>query len=619
MTGNDPIKVLLVDDSDLVAQMVGEAFASAGICVVRGCNGAESVEMAYREIPDVIVMDAEMPLMQGYLASRLLKNQRGVRAIPVIMHTSLAEDKDKYWAMASGADYFVEKDFDRIDTLVEQVRSLARRVPLDRALIAEDAALICRDRVFEMLGSVLDQQLFNSTIQNSLGKIGRSMTSLKETARQIMALLPKVCEVHLGVLLIQYDRKAYAFVLPSPGVSADGIHEFISVCLGDFYNHFANLNLATIEKTVFDPQDSRPFGETKADPGPIGSYSVYELFGKGDSIIGTLHLGNFGNNYFSERITSNIQLFAHNAGIVLDNSIVYNQAYEMHQKIRSAFSKYVPREIIDELVEDHQRGKQTVGEKRVVTVLFSDMRDFTTISENNTAEAVVEFLNRYFDAMVTIIKKHGGTIDKFIGDAILAVFGAPTSYTDNTPRAVNAAKEMIAALESISVGDLMMPAGGLRIGIGIHEGETILGNIGSQEKAEYTVIGDTVNLASRLEGLTKYYGERILISDEVARHLDRSFAFREIDMVKVKGKDTRTRLFGMVPPEYVLDPAFLDNYGKGLAMYRMGNWSTAIGYLDKALGLHPDDRSSAILRDRCAAYRENPPDDWDGAHPMTFK
>lgn len=616
MAENGAIKVLVVDDSDLVAQVIGEAFEAAGMTVARGRNGAEGVELAYRESPDVIVMDAEMPIMQGYLASRLLKNQRGVRDIPIVMHTSLAEDRDKYWAMTSGADDFVEKDFDRIDFLVERVRALSAGASIDRQTIAEDATRVSRDRIFEMLGLVIDQQLFNSTVHNGLAKIGRSMTSLSDTARDIMALLPKVCEVHLAVLLLKYDRKAFAFVLPSRELSEEGIREFVGISLDDFRVHFRDIDLGPASETRFEPLDAGGSGSAAR---AISSYSMFELYGRGDAMIGSLHLGNCGNDYFSERITSNVELFAHNAEMVLDNSIAYNQAAEMQKKVRSAFSKYVPREVIDELVEDHQSGKRTVGEKRVVTVLFSDIRNFTTISENNSAEGVVEFLNRYFNVMVGIVKKHGGTIDKFIGDALLAVFGAPTSYTDNTPRAVRAAREMIAARASVPVSDLVMPSGGLSFGIGIHEGETIVGNIGSREKAEYTVIGDTVNLASRLEGLTKYYQESVLVSETVASRLGDAADLREIDTVRVKGKETETRLFAIMPADLASDRAFLDSYGKGLAMYRMGNWATAIGYFRKALELQPDDNCSRILLDRSEEFQRNAPEDWDGSLAIDFK
>jgi class 3 adenylate cyclase/CheY-like chemotaxis protein len=618
MEANFRKKVLLVDDSDLVAMMVSEAFENAGLTVVRGKNGAEGIELAYSEIPDVIVLDVEMPLMQGYIASRLLKNQRGVRDIPIIMHTSLSEDKDKYWAMASGANEFVSKDFDNMDRLVNKVLSLAESSEPDSAVIREDAARMSRDRVFEMLGSVLDQQLFQSSITNSIGKIGRSMTSLSETSRQLLDLLGRVCDTHIAVLIVRYNRDAMAYELPVSGLDAKDENDFFSICLGDFYEKFPATDISGIQKTVF-PAENPADTVSAAQGKKISSYVSFTLFGRGDTAIGTLHVGNRTNEYFSERITSNIEMFVRNAGSVLDNSILYNQTCEMQQKIRSAFSKYVPREIIDDLIDDHQKGELAVGEKRVVTVLFCDMRKFTTISENNSAENVVLFLNRYFNVMVSIIKKHGGTIDKFIGDAILAMFGAPTSYEDNTPRAVRAAREMIDALPGIELNGLVLPPSGLRIGIGIHEGNAIVGNIGSQEKTEYTVIGDTVNLASRLEGLTKYYQEPVLVSETVMEHLNGEFKLREIDSVRVKGKEDGTKLFGFLAPDHAADEEFLDYYAKGLAMYRMGNWSTALGYLEKALARQPGDRCAGLLLERCRRYQVNPPDDWDGTESMDFK
>ena len=206
----DKKKILIVDDSDLVAGMLTEHLADSGFTVLREANGVDGIIAAYREIPDVIVMDVEMPVLQGYQASRLLKARRGVRDIPIIMHTSLSEDRDQFWARSSGADAFISKDFDNLEPLVEKARALAKHGPYQSAVIAEDAARIDRDSVTEMLGTVIDQQLFQSTILNELSGAGSCIESVRDTAEQVLFLMDKVCESHVAAVLLDCNRECLA-------------------------------------------------------------------------------------------------------------------------------------------------------------------------------------------------------------------------------------------------------------------------------------------------------------------------------------------------------------------------------------------------------------------------
>jgi class 3 adenylate cyclase len=291
----------------------------------------------------------------------------------------------------------------------------------------------------------------------------------------------------------------------------------------------------------------------------------------------------------------------------------------MEREIRSVFSKFVPPEIINDLVARKGSSSTLAGEKRRVAVLFSDIRGFTTLSEENPPEAVVSFLNRYLEAMCEIIYEQGGMPDKFIGDAILAVFGATSSWPDNALRAVRSARAMIQAVGSLDTSGLVLPSGGLRIGIGIHSGDAIVGNIGSSTKIEFTVIGDTVNLASRLEGLTKYYHRPILASQEVLEEVrateDRPGAlpFRELEEVIVKGKGTPTLIHLVEEDEgSALSPENADLYKKALSMYRMKNWKLAEDFFARILETQPTDEISTMFRERCAAFlRDAPPEDWD--------
>ncbi|MFC1670646.1 adenylate/guanylate cyclase domain-containing protein [Spirochaetota bacterium] len=615
----DSIKILLVDDSELVSGMLTQFFESSGYTIVRAKNGVEGIEMVYSEVPDIIILDVDMPLLQGYQVSRLLKQRRGVKDIPILMHTSHSEDRDRYWAVASGADAFITKDFDNLDMLLEMVKKFSGRGKIDVQQITEDAKSISREKIFEMVGTIFDRQLFHSTILNMLGDVGRSIGSLDETISKILNLLKKVCHSHVTVLLLKGSIYPSAYIMPEKNIFKNDVEEFIKVCYNDFNKNFPELNLMKTKKFMIGIEGRDDFENIRHDNKKISSYAAFDLKGNGGAIIGSLHIGNITNNYFSDFISGNIEVFSGGAGIILENSILLNEITGMENKIRTVLSKFVPKDIIDNLVERKSDVDFMTGEKREVAILFSDIRSFTTISENNSAENVVSFLNNLFNVMGKIIEKHGGIIDKFIGDAILAIFGAPKSYDDNSLRAVKAAVEMTKALKEVNIDELELPGGGVNIGIGIHEGNAIVGNIGFSDKFDYTVIGDTVNLASRLEGLTKHYHQHIIVSDSLKDKVEKHVMLREVDNVKVKGKSESTSIYAVELEEEKFDRQFMENYNKGLQLYKMGNFSTAIEYFNKSLVSIPDDFTCAMFIERCERFIKESPENWDGAISLDFK
>ncbi len=613
--------ILLVDDSDLVANILIEYLKEAGFDLHRASNGIEGIEMTYRIIPDIIIMDVEMPLMQGYLASRLLKSRRGVKEIPIIMHTSLSEDRDEYWAFSSGADAFITKDFDNLNPLLERIRELIDHPPLNREQITEDAAGISRDNIFEIMSLHIDQQLFQTTLLNELSEVSRCIGSLELSLESIFSLISKVCQHNVAVIILNSNRKVLVFARPSRDIYAADLEDFLRICLSDFYQNFPEASGKKLEKTIFGITNRDDFQKIRSDMGKISSYACVPLEGSCTSTIGTLHCGNLINNYFSDLILNHMKVFSRGAGTIIENAMLMKQITEMEQSIRGVFSKFVPPEIIDDLVGRSQSSTLLAGEKRNVAVLFSDIRFFTQISENNRAEDVVQFLNQYFNTMGTIIQKHGGTIDKFIGDAILAVFGAPKSYEDNADRAARAALEMLQALDQVPCDNLRLPDSGLDIGIGIHQGEVIVGNIGSKDKFDYTVIGDTVNLASRLESLTKFYRAHIIVSEEVKNSLSDHVIPREIDRVRVKGKEQATTIFLLIfDKKSIFTDDILRNYNKALSMYKIKNWETAMEYFLKVQLSLPEDHITKIYIDRCREKIKNrPPEEWDGTWDPDFK
>lgn len=211
-------------------------------------------------------------------------------------------------------------------------------------------------------------------------------------------------------------------------------------------------------------------------------------------------------------------------------------------QLQSTFGRYVSPQILDYLLA-HPEKVELGGERRDLTILFSDIRGFTTISEASEPEEVVEMLNEYLTSMVDILLRHDGTLDKFIGDAVMGFWNAPAEVENHPTRAVACAVEMIE--ETARLRERWENEGkpALRIGIGVHTGEAVVGNIGSERVFGYTVIGDTVNLASRLEGKNKEYGTEIIISESTLERLEGSFDVTYLDEVKVKGKENAVRIF----------------------------------------------------------------------------
>ncbi|MCR4714149.1 MAG: response regulator [Treponemataceae bacterium] len=352
----------------------------------------------------------------------------------------------------------------------------------------------------------------------------------------------------------------------------------------------------------------------------LKSYYDFVLCAENENeFVGTLHLASSKKKLFTYKVQSSIEYILPPLAHMLQQSVRYSAVTLMESKLRSAFLKFVPPQVIDDMLSSNTNRQQTNNnEKRNVVILMSDIRNFTSISEVNTPEDVVNFLNTYFTAMVNIVKKYGGTVDKFMGDALMVLFGAPISYMDNAKRAVCAAIEMYSQLKQIQYGQLKFPEGTkLDIGIGIHYGDVIVGNIGSEDKTDYTVIGDTVNLASRLEGLTKLYGAKILISQTVKNELDSSVNFMLLDSVKVMGKKESVQIYRV--DEKPLPEEYIQIYEKGFKAYSEGTFSLAVPYFEKALTIMPEDRAARLMLDRCANFAVNKPETWDGAIALTSK
>lgn len=288
------------------------------------------------------------------------------------------------------------------------------------------------------------------------------------------------------------------------------------------------------------------------------------------------------------------------------------------QKIRNIFQRYVPKEVIDTFFQNPE--SMLVGENRVLAILFSDIRGFTTISERMKPEEVVASLNAYFGLMVDLITTRRGIVDKYIGDAIMAFYGAPVRHGDDAWQAVESAFDMLEGLVRFNAGQRGHGRPEFRIGIGINYGLVTVGNIGSEKKMDYTVIGDMVNLAQRLEELTKFYKEPLVFSGSVHRAVRERAPCRRLDRVAVRGKSQAVELW---TARRGLEGAERDAWSlheEGFGLYLKRDFPAAAARFSEVQRLARDDEPSRILLERCKRLERNPPpENWTGAVAISAK
>ena len=291
------------------------------------------------------------------------------------------------------------------------------------------------------------------------------------------------------------------------------------------------------------------------------------------------------------------------------------------KKIRGAFQYYLTASVINELLKDPTKLKLG-GDKKDLTVMFSDIRGFTTISEKLTPEELVHLLNEYLTAMTDIVFKYEGLLDKYIGDAIMAVFGAPVDQPDHAMRSCRTALEMMATLKGLQQKWAAEGRPFVDIGVGINSGDMVVGNMGSNMRFDYTVMGDNVNLSSRLEGINKEYGTHIVISEYTYGVVKEEMFCRELDAVRVKGKKLPVKIYELIceRKDAAEHEEYIGRFHAGLAHYKAARWDEGIAAFKSVLEIRPDDPPAKLYIQRCQDLKENPPEgEGDGVFTMTRK
>jgi class 3 adenylate cyclase len=284
-------------------------------------------------------------------------------------------------------------------------------------------------------------------------------------------------------------------------------------------------------------------------------------------------------------------------------------------QIHGLFKRYLNPQVVDELIRNPEKAAPG-GERRELTVLFSDLVGFTSMSEEMSPEALVDVLNGYFERATEVLGQNGATLDKFIGDAIMCFWNAPLPQEDHAARACLTALRLVAVVEQLAPELEARGVARLHCRIGLNTGPGVVGNIGSRAAQDYTVIGDTVNLASRLEGAAKVYGTRILASEETVLAARGTVLARELDLLRVKGRQLPVRVYELVDVAGAPPPAHLARFAEGLALYRARRFTEALEHFRAS----PGDPPSRVFAARCEALSLQPPlADWDGVFSLDTK
>lgn len=297
---------------------------------------------------------------------------------------------------------------------------------------------------------------------------------------------------------------------------------------------------------------------------------------------------------------------------------VYEFFVERQQStmMKNMFSQYVSSNIVNELIANPDK-LRLGGEKKNLTILFSDIAGFTSFSEGKSAEEVVKFINEFLDEMTESVLSFNGTLDKYLGDSVMAFWGAPIEFEDHAILACKCAIDMKERLEKLNKHWNQGEAT-TKMRIGINTGEVVVGNIGGQKRFDYTVMGDNVNLASRLEGVNKIYNTSIIINESTFRIVRNHFATRKLDTIRVKGKSKATNVYELISEVMPSGENKYENFDKGLIEYQKGNFESAIHFFKLQVEINRDAVSILYLQ-KCEDVMKNPPKVWDGITNLTEK
>ena len=528
-----------------------------------------------------------------------------IRRVPLVLRTGeqihaalaaeafrVAQDAGSYIIRASGANRTLSFG---AASGIESIKIGARVVPTDRngALLLYDSGHVS-DR-FVPAWEVLEPDFDPQRIAGQIVLLGTTVEGLKDLrATPLYAAMPGV-EVHAQAL----EQMFSGTFLLRPDI-ADGLELIYLVVFG--------IVLILALRRV----------------GPLLTL-IIALFTSGGAIAASWTAFAEAGWLLDPLFPCFVVLLVYMSGTLIG----YLRTESEKRFVRRTFSRYLSPVVVERLTQNPERIKLG-GEIRELTLMFCDIQGFTRISERLDPESLTQLVNRFLTPMTTIIEdRRQGTVDKYIGDCIMAFWNAPLDDPDHASHALQAALDMRAELARLNTALAAEAAAGdpsveIVAGIGLNTGPACVGNFGSEQRLEYSAIGDSVNLASRLEGLTRTYGVDIVVGEDTASRAG-DFALLELDQVRVKGRDAPLRVFTVLGgPERLADLAYqrlASAHGRMIASYRLRDWDSAAGALAEARSLEPAlARLYALYERRIAEYRASPPPaDWNGVHVAETK
>ncbi len=670
-------KTILILDSSLTTQKQFTKRLPASLYNLNFLSDAKQfISKAFELAPDAILMNSDFKNPSSYELVKLLRSIKCFEDIPIGMYSNITTPLEDEQSKLAGANRFVHMEEATLDQNVGELIQIFDDGSVNKAEVAIARNDFDINNLFLQSIKVWDKETTKATILKEIFKLQEYCSDINEAVKGYLILIAQICEVPIVNMYIIENDGPHAYTIHTPDFKEEEISDFNKTCLADF-----NAVSPGVIETSLSPKEidydceNLDLAQFYSQNMESSTYEAVQLKNQNEKPFATLHV--ISENPLSRDKIELFQYAADQAGLLFQNCIEFKRKMLYERKSRKAFSRFVPEKIIDDLIaESASTKKASVGEKRPVAIMFCYIYRFNDICDINKPEVLVNFLNRYFTTMCNIIKKHGGTIDKFIGNVTMALFGAPISHDDNVCRAIAAGYEMREALKTIEeelVKDLVMPEGlKFNIGIGIHYGSVIVGSIGSKDKTDYTVIGDNVNLASRIEGLTKNYGCQLMVSESVreqyskekeARAMevkdtnalkakidellksetesdnltelevelrrieaiqthhdsDKTFVFRHLDDVKVKGKKIAVPTYAVDRSINEFSPAYRDSYNKGLELYQLGVFHLAKEYFEQALQNVEYDKAAELMLSRCIEFIANPPENWDGAIAFNTK
>ncbi|MEM7035110.1 MAG: response regulator [Chloroflexota bacterium] len=583
--------ILIIDDEPDMIQVLGISLKRSGYTIVSATSGKEALDLLYDiDPPDLIFLDVLMPELDGFETCQLLKSNPALSYVPIIFMTAVADSRSKTRAFEIGAVDYITKPFDIDEVLARaknqlQLRELQMELQAERESLRQEAAR--RRWVLEALQE--SRAHYRFLAENSTDMIAR------QDMEGVYRYVSPACKNLLG-----YE-----------------IEEMISYPVLDFVH----------------PEDHEAikqamFKEKANGAAPTVIYRACRKDGGYIWIETTVRVvSNPSTNHTEEIITvsrdvtdrKQVEEALEKARDELEIRVQTRTAELAEMNL--AYSRFVPHEVIrfldKESITDIQLGDQVQLE---MTILFSDIRSFTTLSERMTPQENFEFLNTYLSHVSPIIREHQGFIDKYVGDEIMALF------PENAENALMAAIDMQIEIAKYNQEIKQQDIPEIAVGIGFHTGRLMLGTIGETARMEGTVVSDAVNVASRLEGLTKIYGASIVTSDTSLFSIDgpTKYNFRFLDRVQVKGKTNAVSVFeifdGNPEPVIELKLKTRTDFEKGLLAYHSQEFGEAQLHFQRVLDQNVDDTAAQLYLKRAGHFLIfGVPDDWEGVELLTEK